>query len=288
MLDARFRQHRHTERLVVYFGYNLDKVLLGRVWGANALGIYGRAYQIINIPTANLNAAIGSVAFSALSRLQLDPPRYRRYFLKSYSLVTSLTIRIAIFSALYANDIILVALGEKWTASAPFRLLAPTVLVFGLINPMGWLLFSLRTSGTQSNFGIDHRTARPGSLFRRVAVWADRRGICLFNRSLDMAHSAFVWCVHGTPVTPKISRRGRSSLIAGVAAGAFGWGAHPWITDFSLPIVRLVLAAGVTSCRTTACCCSCWDKGQCISISRESCWLRRVQHQELLGPQICK
>ena len=37
--------------LLVYMGYNADKVMIGRFWGADAIGIYGRAYQIINIPT---------------------------------------------------------------------------------------------------------------------------------------------------------------------------------------------------------------------------------------------
>ena len=63
--------------LVVYIAYNFDKLLLGRFWGADALGIYGRAYQLINIPTSNLNSAIGGVAFSALSRLQDDPIRLK-------------------------------------------------------------------------------------------------------------------------------------------------------------------------------------------------------------------
>ena len=68
--------------LIVYVAYNLDKVLLGRFWGAEALGIYGRSYQIINIPTDNLNSAVGEVAFAALSRLQDDPIRLRSYFLR--------------------------------------------------------------------------------------------------------------------------------------------------------------------------------------------------------------
>ena len=72
--------------LVVYAAYNLEKVLLGRFWGADALGLYGRAYQLINVPTENLNSAVGGVAFSALSRLQDDPVRFRNYFLKGYSL----------------------------------------------------------------------------------------------------------------------------------------------------------------------------------------------------------
>ena len=70
--------------LIVYIAYNLDKVLLGRFWGAEVLGIYGRSYQIINLPTDNLNSAVGEVAFAALSRIQGDPIRLRNYFLKGH------------------------------------------------------------------------------------------------------------------------------------------------------------------------------------------------------------
>ena len=66
--------------LVVYVATNIEKVLLGRFWGVDAIGIYGRAYQLINIPTDNLNSAAGEVAFSALSRLQDDPGRLRELF----------------------------------------------------------------------------------------------------------------------------------------------------------------------------------------------------------------
>jgi O-antigen/teichoic acid export membrane protein len=130
--------------LLAYFAYNLDKVLLGRFWGANVLGIYGRAYQLVNIPTANLNSAAGEVAFSALSRLQDDPYRLRNCFLKGYSLVLAMTIPITIACALFANDIVRVLLGPKWDAAADIvRLLAPTILIFGIINPVGWLMTSL-------------------------------------------------------------------------------------------------------------------------------------------------
>ena len=56
--------------LIVYIANNTDKVLLGRFYGAEVLGIYGRGYQLINIPIENLNSAIGLVAFPALSRIQ--------------------------------------------------------------------------------------------------------------------------------------------------------------------------------------------------------------------------
>ena len=134
--------------LVVYIAYNFDKLLLGRFWGADALGLYGRAYQLINVPTSNLHSAVGGVAFSALSRLQDDPVRLRSYFLKGYSLVISMTVPISVFGALFADDIVLVVLGPKWAdAAAIFRLLTPTILVFGIINPTGWLIQSVGLQG---------------------------------------------------------------------------------------------------------------------------------------------
>ena len=45
--------------LVAYVAYNAEKVMIGRFWGADAIGIYGRAYQLVNIPTDNLNSAVG-------------------------------------------------------------------------------------------------------------------------------------------------------------------------------------------------------------------------------------
>ena len=94
--------------IIVYVAYNVDKLLIGRLWGAEALGIYGRAYQLINIPTENLNTAVGGVALSALSRVRHDPPRLKSYFLKSYSLVLAFTLPTTIACALLADDMILV------------------------------------------------------------------------------------------------------------------------------------------------------------------------------------
>src|SRR5258706_15307762 len=91
--------------LVVYVAYNLEKVLLGRFWGAEAIGIYGRAYQLITIPTDNLNSTVGEVAFSALSRVQGDFDRLRRYFLRGYSLVLALTLPITVACGLFPDDI---------------------------------------------------------------------------------------------------------------------------------------------------------------------------------------
>src|SRR6516164_491146 len=114
-----------------------DKILLGRYWGPDALGIYFGASQLIRIPIDNLNSALGDVAFSALSRLQDDPERFKRYFLKGYALIVVLTLPIAVICAVFANDLIAFLLGPKWIGAVDvFRILAVTILVFAILNPL--------------------------------------------------------------------------------------------------------------------------------------------------------
>jgi O-antigen/teichoic acid export membrane protein len=224
--------------LVVYIASNFEKVLLGRFWGADALGIYGRAFQLINIPTANLNSAAGEVAFSALSRLQNDPGRLRSYFLKGYSVVLAMTIPLTAACALFADDIILVFLGPKWKAAAAiFRLLAPTIMVFAIANPMSWLVMSL---------GMVRRALKMGLVIAPLLILVYVIGLPYGPKGVALAYSAtmllwvfpvIAWSVHGTVISIwdvllTVSRPLVSSIVAGGMAFAvrsfYGQSLSPW------------------------------------------------------------
>jgi PST family polysaccharide transporter len=128
---------------VVFLSWNAEKILLGHFWGSYALGLYGRAYQLVTLPVQQLNGAIGSVAFPALSRIQHDAKRLAQSFLTAYSLLISLTIPVTIICALFAEEIVRIMLGAKWMAAAPiFRLLAPVAVVFTVGQPLSWLIAS--------------------------------------------------------------------------------------------------------------------------------------------------
>ncbi len=129
--------------LVVYVAYNMDKVLLGRVFGAEVLGLYGRAYQLVSLPTENLTNTLGTVMFPALSRVQNDVTRMRTFFLRGYGLFLAVVLPITAGCALFAEDIVAVLLGPNWGQVVPiFRLLTPTILAFALINPMASLMLA--------------------------------------------------------------------------------------------------------------------------------------------------
>src|ERR1022692_1817602 len=233
--------------LVSYLANNVEKVLLGRFWGVDALGIYGRAYQLVNIPTDNLNFAAGEVAFSALSRLQDDPSRLKRYFLAGYSVVLALTFPMTVACALFADDMIFVVLGPKWSAAAPiFRLLAPTILVFAIANPLFWLLSSL---------GLVERSLKMGLVIAPLMIASYVVALPYGPRGVAFAYStvmmlwvlpAIAWTVHGTVISFRdillaVSRPLASSVVAGgVAFGARAVYGH----SFS-PFSRLALESAI-------------------------------------------
>jgi O-antigen/teichoic acid export membrane protein len=233
--------------LVAYVAYNAEKVMIGRFWGADAIGIYGRAYQLVAIPTDNLNSAVGEVAFSALSRLQDDPIRLKSYFLKGFSLVLGLTLPITIACALFADDVVFFLLGPKWKDTAAIvRLLAPTIVIFAIINPLGWLIYSI---------GLVARSLRIALVFAPIMITGCIMGLPYGPKGVAFAYSAvmtlwviphILWCVHGTAISLRdillaVSR----PLASGILAGGLAFGVQLICGQFISPLSRLVLESSV-------------------------------------------
>lgn len=244
---VRFGSTATLNSLIVYVAYNLEKVLLGRFWGTEALGMYGRAYQLVSIPTENLNSATGGVLFAALSRLQNEPDRFKKYFLRSYALVLSLTLPLAVACALFADDIILLVLGPKWQDAVPiFRLLTPTILVFALINPMYWLLVSI---------GLVGRSMKLALVIAPLVITAYILGLPYGPRGVAFAYSAalilwvvphIAWCIHGTMISSRdlLQTVGRP-LLSTIIAAAFAYLTGLAYAQSLTPLVRLSFSGSI-------------------------------------------
>jgi O-antigen/teichoic acid export membrane protein len=237
--------------IVVYFAYNTEKILLGRFWGPAPLGLYGRAYQLANLPVQQLTSAVGTVAFPMLSRLRGDAQRLRRSYLKSHSLVVSFTVPVVICCALFADEIVNTLLGPKWLGTAPvLRLLSPTVLVFALMNPMSYLLRAT---------GQIERGLKIAIVIVPVVILGVLAGLRYGPTGVAMGYSSAMvllwvplvaWAKHGTGITTAdywdcIKR----PLIAGGLGGAAGWifkvVCHSSLPPLGLLAGELTVALGV-------------------------------------------
>lgn len=111
--------------LMNYFARNADNLLIGKFWGAGQLGLYSKAYALLMLPILQITTPVAAVAIPALSRLQNDPDRYRRYYYRAISMIAFITMPLVAMLAALSDEVIIIVLGGQWISASPiFKVLA--------------------------------------------------------------------------------------------------------------------------------------------------------------------
>jgi len=96
----------------------LDGLLIGKLLGAEALGVYQLGYQLAVMPMVQLGVLSNSVMFPTFSTLR-HPREARRTFLKFMGLSWSVLLPACCFLAVCADPVVWLLFGSKWNAVAP-------------------------------------------------------------------------------------------------------------------------------------------------------------------------
>lgn len=125
-------------QVVSYLSSNLDKILVGRLFGAASLGLYAKAFQLYSQPLTQGLAPFTNLAVSALSQVRDDAATYLRRLLK-LQLVTGY-VGLAGFAMMIglAEPLTTVVLGPQWSRTVPlFQILC----VGGLFQILGFVYY---------------------------------------------------------------------------------------------------------------------------------------------------
>lgn len=129
--------------MINYFSRNLDNVLIGRMIGSNALGLYAKAYQLLMLPITQLRDPLNAVGIPALSALIHDKWKYKHYYSQFLFLLAFFSFPLVAYLYLEAHNIILLLLGENWVeASYIFKLLAFTALIQPVASTRGMVMIT--------------------------------------------------------------------------------------------------------------------------------------------------
>jgi O-antigen/teichoic acid export membrane protein len=127
-----------------YIHRNLDKILIGRFHGSQALGFYERACQLSSMLPNQLYAPLSDVAIATLSRLQNDPEKYRNYYSNILSMLAFISMPASAALTLVGTDLIIFLLGSTWSkAGEVFSALGPGIGMSILYGTYSWLHISL-------------------------------------------------------------------------------------------------------------------------------------------------
>jgi len=130
-----FSGNLFAAEVIVYASGSVDRLVMARIFGTDALGYYSRAMGLVVQPLANMTQVLANVLFPSLSRIQRDIPQVRSVYVRVVGMVALVSFPMAAGLIILADDLVVVVLGETWLPAAPFvRILSPLLLWRGLMN----------------------------------------------------------------------------------------------------------------------------------------------------------
>lgn len=158
-----FGGHLTAFDVVNYFGRTADNILVGRFLGADALGLYSRAYSLFMLPISQIREPVAQVGMPALSALREQPERFRRYYSRVLNVMAVLTVPLGVYCALEAEFLVRVLLGSQWIGLVgTFRILAIVGIVQPTASTVGLVLVSQGHARRQLRIGLASSVAAVG------------------------------------------------------------------------------------------------------------------------------
>jgi O-antigen/teichoic acid export membrane protein len=123
-----------------YWSRNADNVLIGRVVGTTALGVYSRCYTILLFPVQQVALVVNRVMFPAMAAVRDDHPRVRSAYLRTIAVVAVVVFPATGLMIVAAHPIVIGVLGHQWSAAIPvIRVFAVIAAIQSIGTTTGWL-----------------------------------------------------------------------------------------------------------------------------------------------------
>jgi O-antigen/teichoic acid export membrane protein len=120
-----------------------DSLLIGRFFGAGAVGLYSRASILLMRPLQQFTMPINAVMTPALSRIQGQHDPYRRTFLQVFEAIALVSFLFTGLLLALSYPLTLAVLGPKWEAAAViFAGFTIAALAYPLTTASTWLFAS--------------------------------------------------------------------------------------------------------------------------------------------------
>lgn len=142
-------------RLVIYLEQNADSIIIGKLLGSAALGIYSMAYKVMLFPVQNLTAVASRVLFPALSRHQGSIDMMAGIYLRSVGTICIMTAPMMAGLYFLREPFVAIVFGPKWAAAAEIlKWLAPVGFIQSITAGTGVVFMSLGRSRLMLFLGV--------------------------------------------------------------------------------------------------------------------------------------
>lgn len=139
--------------LLIMVVNQLDRLIIVKTFGAQALGLYQTTSRLAQIGVADFGTALNQYLFPNFAELaRKDKQHAVRYALALFSHLGAIGLVLATYFCVAAPEIVDLALGSKWSAAVPFFRIFVYLMVASVLA--GMLNAYLRGTGRPSRVAI--------------------------------------------------------------------------------------------------------------------------------------
>ncbi|MCZ6860782.1 MAG: MOP flippase family protein [Alphaproteobacteria bacterium] len=227
------------ERSINFLGQRVDQLLIGALLGAQALGYYHLAFNLVILPVTRINPVLTRVAFPIFARVQNDAAKLRHGYMTMQRVLSAVNFPLLLGLAAVAPVFIPLVLGEQWAPSIVLvQFLAGVALIRSTGNPVGSLLLGKG----RADLGFYWNVWVVLTQIPAVYVGAKVGGTVGVATALLLMQIAYFWCGYhflvrrllGPCLQSYLATLGPAALTAGIMALAVAGmaevaiiGAHP-------------------------------------------------------------
>jgi O-antigen/teichoic acid export membrane protein len=121
---------------------NADRVFIGRMLNAHAVGVYTAGYNLATLPNSLLLGTLQPAFMSAAARVQSEPQRLGRMYVQMLATLSVLALPFFVFLAALSFDIVGLLYGPLWADTASVLsvlfLGMPAYVAWGITTPVLW------------------------------------------------------------------------------------------------------------------------------------------------------
>ena len=153
-------------RVSNYLAVQGDNLVVGRWLGPAALGIYGRAYQLMAMPAVVFGTILDTVLFPVMAKVQGNPQQLRTAYRRGISLIALVMLPASVVLVILAPELV----------SVPAR--PPVVGCSRAVSgPGGWAAVPHQLQDERLDLARDGSRVPPGLAAGRVCIPRDRRRV---------------------------------------------------------------------------------------------------------------
>ena len=223
---------------------NLDRVVIGRLLNAQALGLYNVAYNLATMPNTLLLGALSPAFMAAGAQLQNERQRLGRAYLQMLATILVLGIPAFVFLALISADLVRLLYGPKWSEAAwvlgILFLSMPAYVIWGLSTPVLW-----NTGRKQYEYALQLPLVVLGALGFYFFVGEGIRAAAIVAALLMILRAAVIAmaALHALELrwTALLPHAARGLLLSVVCAASVLAG-QELVVRFEIPLLSLVIS----------------------------------------------